>query len=800
MIWILLFWCLLSLFLVLWSHWSPLFILGSLAPFPFTIFLPIKSNYYCKSPVLVSCPILQFIWYFAIALPIALSCSARTCLYSFEMSPSPATCCLGCGKRRQNSSKWYNVPENVPNKMLFLNDLRARSNQSGNSKRKRLSPLTEAPLNGVPTICAICYSSGKLMPNEAALNCSKGGGQSIQLKRHQSESLPRKELRRSKRLRGKKDSRPMAMEQDPDGNGSSDDGQEIEEDFMRKTNSSHRFCIFRCDEGPLMDVPRAIRAKLHMHYNLYLPSASCRMCVRHLATEDWWPLVRTINTPVPPEDYLEIMRLDRVFYKEKESGSLRGCYDLGHLQAIPDNPFEAIFGFSKEQVEEISQVSQCQPRHTAAFLVKMRTGESNKMLGALFGISERTFGRHFTRAKLTMHPNMVTAHLTATREKMVDHRTVISDRLLNVPENSGVVAFDASYRFVQKSDNYRAQRQLHCLYKTRNCYKPMVGVAPDGYILFCLGPYQAKKNDASILRQSFDEEELELLQAGDVLVTDRGFRDVLPFLRELGFQVKIPSGTAATRLCTLEANRNRLVTKVRWIIEQVFGRIKKRFKYLDYVCHNSTLGFDFPLFQIACSLLNMFHRPILSDRSFPGIAEAMLARLAVENKLQTLVAELSLEGARIVFNRLQDNGRIIARRFPQLTPAELHMLAFGSYQPRNARSYFGQHMEDNRNIFLLGEYQGNIDYRRFNIDVDEPMLLKAKIHSRFTGRKQHYAFVLADRAKVGRQAIIEYYCSCATGTRTVGCCSHVMTIIWFVAFAHSLLVRGPNPALSHFAK
>lgn len=642
------------------------------------------------------------------------------------MSSDSDNHCLGCGQRKMESSKWYKVPENVPDKLTILNDLRSQKNeQSSRAPRrgrpcKRLSPLTEATLRGGTTICSICYNA--INPRSNEKDSTDVGGQSSRPKKRQQCSQPR-ELRRSKRIAATKDSRPLAMEPDPDWESSSDDDDVVENIIMRKTNSSHRFCIFRCaDLGPLMDIPKAIRAELHMTYSLYIPSNGCRMCVRHLVTNNWWPLVQTIDTPVPPEDYLEVMRLDRVFYREK--GSQNSGYDLNNLHSIPDATFEAMFGYSKLQVEEICQASECQSKFVAALLIKLRTGESNALLGPLFGISERTFGRYLARARDTMHQPMIDAHLTNDRETILQHKTQISSQLLNVGANQGVIAFDASYRFVQKSGNYIAQRRLHCMYKTRNCYKPMVGVAPDGYILYCLGPYQAKKNDAAILRLCFDEDELELLQAGDVLVTDRGFRDVLPYLRGRGLQVRSPSGTAATRLCTLEANRNRLVTKVRWIIEQVFGRLKKKFKYLDMVCHNATLRTDFRIFQIACGLLNMYHTPILSDRGFPGIADAMLARVAVENNLQRVVADVSLEGARIAFNRLQENGRLLA----------------------------------------------------------------------------HHTFVLADRAKVGREAIVEYYCSCATGARTMGCCSHVMTILWFLGFAHALLIRGPNPALSHFAR
>lgn len=35
----------------------------------------------------------------------------------------------------------------------------------------------------------------------------------------------------------------------------------------------------------------------------------------------------------------------------------------------------------------------------------------------------------------------------------------------------------------------------------------------------------------------------------------------------------------------------------------------------------------------------------------------------------------------------------------------------------------------------------------------------------------------------GRDAIQQYYCNCIVGKRTVGCCAHVMTVIWYISWA-----------------
>ena len=40
----------------------------------------------------------------------------------------------------------------------------------------------------------------------------------------------------------------------------------------------------------------------------------------------------------------------------------------------------------------------------------------------------------------------------------------------------------------------------------------------------------------------------------------------------------------------------------------------------------------------------------------------------------------------------------------------------------------------------------------------------------------------ADEEKDGVDAVSGYCCSCPNGLRTVGCCAHVATVLWFLGF------------------
>jgi hypothetical protein len=88
-----------------------------------------------------------------------------------------------------------------------------------------------------------------------------------------------------------------------------------------------------------------------------------------------------------------------------------------------------------------------------------------------------------------------------------------------------------------------------------------------------VGPFLAdgKNNDASIAKNIFinnEQDILNWLQDGDVIVVDRGFRDAINTIKRYGFNAEMPDFTKGKKqLSCREANRTRCVTKVRWIIE-----------------------------------------------------------------------------------------------------------------------------------------------------------------------------------------------------------------------------------------
>lgn len=82
------------------------------------------------------------------------------------------------------------------------------------------------------------------------------------------------------------------------------------------------------------------------------------------------------------------------------------------------------------------------------------------------------------------------------------------------------------------------------------------------------------------------------LSEDDIFIVDRGFRDALPLLEDLGIQAEMPRflEKGQKQMSTSDANKSRLVTKIRWVVESSNARIK-RWRYLDRTLPTNQIPF-----------------------------------------------------------------------------------------------------------------------------------------------------------------------------------------------------------------
>lgn len=111
------------------------------------------------------------------------------------------------------------------------------------------------------------------------------------------------------------------------------------------------------------------------------------------------------------------------------------------------------------------------------------------------------------------------------------------------------------------------------------------------------------------------------------------------------------------------------------------------------------------------------------------------------------------------------------------------LLACGTYQIKQARSYYGEHTRAN------GMYRIEICREMDEALVEDLalpgncFLLRGKIHSRHISQKTYFVYIIVNNSLSGIRAIQHRYCNCIVGRRTVGTCAHTMSIIWYLAWA-----------------
>lgn len=582
--------------------------------------------------------------------------------------------------------------------------------------------------------------------------------------------------------------------------------------FFRLAPYSHHQCTFSCKRPKVQLMPLNLRYQLLLGYK-YVTKTGARICQEHLTNPpvNWWPLVKKVATKVSDEELPTIANLMCELYATIDHSRHPVLFDVNQPDGdkIDDKTFHKWIGFSKTEFHQILEYApDCEPANIAVLLCKLRTSLANEQIGSLFGISKSTVHNYISRAVDTLSNYLVPAFLNShSRETLTTHNTNISRTLFDIPDDGLCLVFDATYRLIQKSANYAAQRQFWSVPKGLPLQKCMVGVCPDGYVSHIFGPWNATWNDATILGECFSRfgNELSQLRPGDVILADRGFRDVRATLENdpHNFRVYLPATCTNKQLSTEDANSTRFVTKCRWIVEQVFGRLKKKFKFYAGHAHNGALKHDYGTLQIAFALLNLFHRPITSDDDDIEVARKMIARRNAPNLLQRLVTTMRLPTQRTIFSKLDvSSGHGIEQLFPQLTIEQLRNIALGTYQLRNCLSYLAEHEGTHGGLFEVTTFDppsrasiATIPYEQYDIEVREPLLIKAKMQSRFRSAATHYQFVLIDQSLDGIEAVNSFYCTCETGARTVGTCSHIMTVIFYLSYGHNHNVRYPNPEI-----
>ena len=141
----------------------------------------------------------------------------------------------------------------------------------------------------------------------------------------------------------------------------------------------------------------------------------------------------------------------------------------------------------------------------------------------------------------------------------------------------------------------------------------------------------------------------------------------------------------------------------------------------------------------------------------------MSARISLHNTLLQRIKDGTLS-ARTHWKKTIEDADF---DFPELSIEDLRRLLFGTYQIKQSKSYVEEHLDSNGNYTI--ELEGSDDN-----------ILRCTIRSRHSNVVKYKVWI--QYALIG-DPIPAWYCQCKAGARTIGCCAHVASIIWYLSFA-----------------
>lgn len=538
-------------------------------------------------------------------------------------------------------------------------------------------------------------------------------------------------------------------------------------------------------------VPLYLKKNILTHQKLYI-TQNARVCEEHLSLYNWdflaeFEFVNEFNQ-VHITEMLDLLRRDvnnTIDFENVEHMNNTTCRYWTGLTVLN---FLAILTC----IPQLSNICKKPKTALGMYLIKIRTGEPFRRIASLFRLSTYTVCQYVKKTRGCLLESYVPLHLGISnipRASLSSRNLLIPQGLFGTQESNPIVIFDGTYIYLQKSSNYLFQKKTYSLHKYANLLKPFMMATTDGFILDVYGPYAATTSDAEIMNQLFAPSGAlrNYFRENDVFLLDRGFRDALGLLTSLGFSVHKPEtlDVGETQLSTIKANKSRLVTMCRWVIEVVNGRFKRDFKMFRNKYFNVASRNLMSDFRICAAILNNFH-PLITDRSdAQAILDRAMQRLNLPNYLGDYVLDHQLNRRRASFIRIDDARLPQINIFPVMEMSDLILFSLGVYQIKQARSYYGEHIRAN------GTFSVEISESLEITDVPgitsshQTVLLRGRIRSRHQSNKVYYTYVLINLVESNnwQERISGYYCSCIIGKRTVGSCAHVMTIIWYLGWA-----------------
>ncbi|XP_074595462.1 uncharacterized protein LOC141850685 [Brevipalpus obovatus] len=586
---------------------------------------------------------------------------------------------------------------------------------------------------------------------------------------------------------------------DPSGSDDDPDYEPAEDEYVpifRLSISSHQYCICGCRRDNLSTVKPAFRVEMIIFSQIYIPVGS-KVCERHLNQR---------GEPIVTEDILSIEQYEEISLLLIRRAKLAGTIRIPSSDSEESYLIKQLTTLSPRAFDDLQSYMvgfKDRRQSLGAYLFRLKSGLPIKDVATLFGFNEKTFSKQAKKMRQQLYNSFIPNYLgfshLSTRQQASQHATLMDIKLLLTEQQRldrvKITIWAGTYFFIQKTMNIELQKKLYSGQKKAPLFKPMICVLSNGYIYDVVTYNHGSINDAQILRNilSSNSEFASTFQPGDVFALDRGFRDIVPELLAEGFSVFTPGSAGSSgQLSWEQANQSRKVTKIRWVVEAVFGRIKTQFRLMHHILRNTDVNNKNMELKICCAILNKYGERFVSDKEFKvAIAERIISRMQVPQKLSLFVDHLNLTQVRTSFTTFDpDELKLLD---PPLTEHEFYMLATGTYLLKYMDAYKTVCRDSNLQQRLqLFNRDCRSQLQQFNIHVDNPKLLRMRIISRHKSQTSYPVFILIDQNALGLDRVAEWCCKCSSGLRTVNPCGHIMTFLGILCSGFESPIPAPQ--------
>ncbi|XP_026464766.1 uncharacterized protein LOC113367370 [Ctenocephalides felis] len=561
---------------------------------------------------------------------------------------------------------------------------------------------------------------------------------------------------------------------------------------LNRVASTHRHCSICSNKSDLITIPLEARIHAFVKVRIYIPLGN-RACNKHFFgkffyEEDIRQLRIYSNTSLVPQKEISI------FLNALADTSVSLFKQIDNL-SISSEQIKILTGFNLEVIAEISKMLRSMKNSNnrnifqalVIFLFKLKTGNSNQVIAGVFNISKRQVSHYYKQILIGFEKDILDQNFgleSFTRTQLISETSYNAQKILGLTNEQLALICDGTYIRHEKSTNNEYQRKSFSGQKRVPLCKPFTICTTNGFIVDFLGPYLATQNDATIMKIILKNAHgiRTFLQPDDILLVDRGFRDALTDIKSAGYVPLMPCCRGRRKqLTTEEANESRRITKLRWVIEAVHGNIAQRYRLLHNTLNNKLLPKVRTLCKIVGFLHNKYGKRLSSDGDLADEVINYMNERTIPNTLHDEVIENRWTRRATTLQLLQPDQLL---DFPHLNERELKILFTGSYQLSQAISYLAEMLSDQNQpkLYYVKEHRN---------------IIRIDVQSRHINRKKYNVYIEYTPLGTNYRSILRYCCSCPNGLRTVGCCSHIAAIIYYMSFARYLsrIIR-PSEILS----